>query len=343
MRSRTPVGVAGVSPKMEAPYADAAFELPTIFVSIANYRDSETPHTVADLLRQAAHPDRIRVGVWSQVVPGVDDDCLAPDLPQVRQVCVNAQTSRGACWARSCILTQLRGNETYVLQIDSHSRFEPGWDERFIHMLALCPSPRPVLGAYPVAYTPPRELGRKVMVQMGIKAFNRAGVPTLAPRTLSYAKRPAQPAPAAFVGANCLFARAEAFDEVPYDPYLYFYGEEVSLSVRLWTHGWDLFAPNDVLMYHDYTQRARPRHWTDHEDWTAFDRLSFARYRYLMAGVPPRDPEALVDIERYGMGQKRSVAAFCQMAQVNLVQPCLTGRRRWVLRPGPSADTDGLP
>ncbi|MBV5298877.1 MAG: hypothetical protein JZU64_12290 [Rhodoferax sp.] len=60
--------------------------LPDIFVSIANYRDSETPHTVLDLLAQARWPDHVQVGVMSQVVPGVDDDCLAPSLPQVREL-----------------------------------------------------------------------------------------------------------------------------------------------------------------------------------------------------------------------------------------------------------------
>ena len=115
----------------------------TIFVSIANYRDSETPHTLRDLYAKAAHPERVFVGIFSQTVPGVDDDCLPIDgfpPPQVRQLRIDARESLGACWARHRILTELYQDEDYVLQIDSHSRFVEGWDNRCIAMLDACPS-----------------------------------------------------------------------------------------------------------------------------------------------------------------------------------------------------------
>ena len=41
----------------------------SIFVSIANYRDNETPHTVRDLYAKASYPERVFAGVLSQVVP----------------------------------------------------------------------------------------------------------------------------------------------------------------------------------------------------------------------------------------------------------------------------------
>ncbi len=40
-----------------------------IFVAVAAYRDEEAQWTVTDLLRQAAHPDRIRVGIVWQARP----------------------------------------------------------------------------------------------------------------------------------------------------------------------------------------------------------------------------------------------------------------------------------
>lgn len=40
-----------------------------IFVAVAAYRDEEAQWTVADLLRQAAHPDRIRIGIVWQARP----------------------------------------------------------------------------------------------------------------------------------------------------------------------------------------------------------------------------------------------------------------------------------
>ena len=285
--------------------------MPTLFVSIANYRDSETPHTVADLFAQAARPERVRVGVLSQVVPGTDDDCVVAAHPQVMELRVHASQSRGACWARHAILTQLRQNEDYVLQIDSHSRFVPGWDQRFIDMLAQCPSPRAMLSSYPVAYRPPRELGEPVIPVHVPKDFGDDGILTFKSHTLPYSQRPALPIASPFIGAGCLFGPAQAFDEVPYDPRLYFIGEEVTLSARLWTHGWDAFAPNDVLMYHDYTQgRGRPKHWEDHRNWTALNERARARVHALLSGVAPADAAALLELDRYGLGQARSLADY---------------------------------
>jgi hypothetical protein len=40
--------------------------------------------------------------------------------------------------------------------------------------------------------------------------------------------------------------------EVPYDPHLpfLFFGEESSMAVRMWTHGWDFFSPPHHVIYH---------------------------------------------------------------------------------------------
>lgn len=295
-----------------------------LFVSIANYRDTETPHTVADLFAQAARPERVRVGVLAQLVPGVDDDCLVPPHPQVRQLNLHASLSRGACWARSIVLEQLREDEDYVLQIDSHSRFVPGWDQRFIDMLAQCPSDKPVLSSYPVAYVPPRQLAPPVIPVHEPKSFGDDGILTFKSHTIGYERRPAAPIASPFVGAGCLFAPSALFDEVPYDPHLYFIGEEVTLGARLWTHGWDAFAPNDVLMYHDYTQgRGRPKHWEDHVDWSVLNRRAVERVRHLLAGAVPTDAQALKDIERHGLGMARSLADYEAFAGIDFKA------RRW--------------
>ena len=45
---------------------------------------------------------------------------------------------------------------------------------------------------------------------------------------------------------------------VPYDPTLYFLGEEITLAVRAYTHGYDLFHPSETIVWHEYTRNGRP-------------------------------------------------------------------------------------
>lgn len=306
-----------------APRAAARRQWPAepgaIFVSVANYRDSETPHTIRSLFANAARPERIRVGVLSQVVPGADDDCLpeAPPEGQLREIRVHAAESLGACWARSRILEELLEGEQYVLQIDSHSRFEPGWDEILVEMLARCPTERALITTYPPAYRPPADRGEPLVTVLAADAFNDMGVLMVKPRAIDPREPLDGPPSSAFLSGNCLFGPAAAFREVPYDPRLYFHGEEISLAARLWTHGWDLYAPDRCFMYHDYTaDRGRPRHWDDRRDWVQLNMRSFARLRHLFGLEQSRDPAALRDLDLYGLGAARTLAEYEAFADV---------------------------
>jgi len=130
-------------------------------------------------------------------------------------------------------------------------------------------------------------------------------------------KPPVKPVPGAFVSGNFLFGPSKIITEVPYDPFLYFYGEEISMSARLWTHGWDLFAPNEVVIYHQYIRKGEPRHWGHHTEWWMRDKLAHARVRHLLGTELSSDPEVTVELEKYGLGSKRSVAEYERFCGVN--------------------------
>jgi hypothetical protein len=61
-----------------------------------------------------------------------------------------------------------------------------------------------------------------------------------------------------------LFTIGEFVKEVSYDPELYFIGEEISLTIRAFTNGYDLFHPPEPIVWHEYTRSYRPKHWDDH-------------------------------------------------------------------------------
>ncbi|MBF0428606.1 MAG: hypothetical protein HQL94_06750 [Magnetococcales bacterium] len=153
-------------------------EKQTIFVSVASYRDSECPWTLEDLFAKATYPDRIYVGVLWQVA---EEDpkafCQIPNRPdQVRGLMVDASASLGVCWARSRIQAELWQGEDYYLQIDSHSRFAPGWDVLLIALLAASPSPKPVLTTHPIRYDPPDKLSPDLLPIMIAGRFNETGI-----------------------------------------------------------------------------------------------------------------------------------------------------------------------
>jgi len=292
---------------------------PTIFVSIASYRDPDCQNTVRDLFEKAAYPDRVYLGICWQFIPGEDDDCFALTTrpKQVRRIDVDASESRGVCWARSRVQELWRG-EDYYLQIDSHMRFVAGWDERLISMLGRCPAAKPVLSTYPLAFTPPDQLAQDAIVTIHPKAFDEHGILAQKSYLTPIEQAPALPAPNAFIGAGLIFARGNFVEEVPYDPYLYFSGEEISLAVRLWTKGWDVFTPNEVIAYHDYGNRPdRPRHWKDQTDWAALGNRSWRRIRHMLEMAASSDPEDLRELEKYGLGKLRSLGDYESLAQLD--------------------------
>lgn len=284
-----------------------------VFVGIASYRDPDCQWTVKDLFEKAAKPERIQVGICWQVIPGQDEDCVqvATRPGQVRGVTFHAtRESRGACWARHQMQKLWQG-EDYYFQIDSHCRFEKDWDSRYIAMLRACGSPRPVLTTYPPGFDPPDKFSRPRIAIMTAGAFHDTGVLIPSSWSLFLDQAPPAPLPTALLSAGQVFAPGRIVEEVPYDPHLYFQGEEISMAARLWTHGWDLFVPNDSLMYHDYSAgRTNKRHWSDNKGWHDINVKAARRVMRLLGTRACEDAEVLEDIERYGLGKVRNLAEY---------------------------------
>ena len=57
-------------------------------------------------------------------------------------------------------------------------------------------------------------------------------------------------------GSRFQLSSADVLTDVPFDPKLdmLFVGEEILYSARLWTKGWDTFAPDMNLVWHHYNR-----------------------------------------------------------------------------------------
>ena len=301
---------------------------PRLFVSVAAYRDRDCVNTIADLFAKARWPERLTVGVCWQSLSPDDDDCdpLGAHRDQCRILRFDISEAEGACWARHQVQSLWRGEE-YVLQIDSHTRFVEHWDEKLLAMLAECPSPRPILSNYPAAFTPPDHIDSHVVSVISALSFDGDGMLKLGSEGFDPAHVPDVPQPTAFCGAGFVFGPSAWITDVPYDPYLYFQGEEITLAVRLYTHGWDVFRPSDVLAYHDYNNRPdRPKHWIDRRDWATLNQRSMQRIRHMLGMGESDDAEALRELDRYGLGTQRSLAKFQALTGINFKARTVNGK-----------------
>ncbi len=293
--------------------------MPTIFVQIASYRDPELVATVDDALQKATYPYNLSFGIVWQGKPG-EDGIPLQRLDCCRLLLIDSDRSRGVCWARAKTQTLWDG-EPYVLQIDSHMRFVPGWDELLLTLLQQCPSPKPLLTAYPPPYTPPDILHPGEPTRLGACHFNDQGCLSLA-SALSVRDYD-QPQPGMFIAAGFWFAAAAFLQEVPYDPQLYFYGEETNLAVRAWTHGWDIYHPHRIVCHHEYTRPGKPRHWEDHPHWWQLDQIAQQRLRQLLNLEPGADR-----LGRYGLGRCRQLRDYETFSGVNFRQRTITSMAR---------------
>ncbi len=286
--------------------------LKTIFVSIASYRDPDCINTVQSLFELAVYPKRIVVAICWQFAP-LEEPALLQIFEfqdRLRQLSIPFKDSRGPCLARH-LIQQLWQGEDYYFQIDSHMRFVSGWDEKLITLLGQCPSPRPVLSTYPLAFTPPEGFARDALVEIRPKYFDEQGILHQHSALLQMPDHVLEPEPSFFISAGMLFTLGRVVSKVPYDPYIYFSGEEIALALRLWTHGWDIYNPKGVIAYHNYQQDTpRKRHWEDQTEWTRINKISLNRIRYLTGQDLSRNSDALMDMDRYGLGNERSLEQY---------------------------------
>ena len=284
----------------------------TIFVAIAAYRDPQLPLTLASLFAQAQYPERVYVGVFNQIHLQEDQDCLAPERANVLQHVLDYNEAQGACWARSYVWKTLLAEQDFALQIDSHSRFAPHWDTRLLQMYAEIGDARAVITHYPMGFdTETGEQDPLMYTYFNVQSFRPTQLPEVTSGAVDLQAAPKRCAQTAFVAAGSLFGRAEMFKQVPYDPYIYFHGEEITYATRLWTHGYNLYLPNHPYMWHDYKNlNQRPLHWQDHKQWALKDELAQQRCRHLLRIKQADDVRALKNLEQYGMGFERSLDEY---------------------------------
>jgi hypothetical protein len=204
--------------------------------------------------------------------------------------------------------------EDWYLQLDSHHGFVSGWDTALLQQASATESPRPVLSTFGAPFSPDSEErtpGRATRIEFG--SFTEEG--DVLARAGWLTGDSTRPVRARFASGHFLFAPGSFVEAVPYDPDLYFLGEETALAVRAFTHGYDLFHPGVPILSHEYTRANRPKHWDDHVRsngiaiaWHERDAVSRAKIRRLL-----HEPS----IGQYELGAERTLADYEAYAGVS--------------------------
>jgi glycosyltransferase involved in cell wall biosynthesis len=284
-----------------------------IFVQIASYRDPQLKLTIDDCINNAKHPENLVFGITNQYHP--DDDFNIDEYQndeRFRIENVLYSETKGACWARN-LLQQRYSGETYTLQIDSHMRFAPNWDIEMIDMIKQLQNKgfeKPLLTSYVSSFDPDNDPAGRVNEpwRMSFDRFIPESPIFFLPETIPGWQELTEPVPARFYSAHFCFTLGQFCKEVQHDPEYYFHGEEISVGVRSYTHGYDLFHPHKVLIWHEYTRKDRVKSWDDDKEWSNKNSHSHLKNRKLfsMDGEVYNPDEFGI----YGFGSVRSLKDY---------------------------------
>ena len=292
-----------------------------IFISVASYRDPELKWTIKSAIDNATNPDNLYFGV---VYQGTDSEL--PDLSYVKNLSIikmHPKEARGAGFARSRAMELYSGQELF-LQVDSHTRFQAGWDVIAIDQLSRAKNisghNKVVLSYFPAPFDPERNGGMHLIRNNPkIKPYPTRQRLLLNKRKQWTAERfefesklKENPELSQTILGGFMFSDASIIKEVPYDPEISFFGEEVCFAMRAWTRGWDIYSPSKNIVYHFYSRGGYDKIWKDRNlrgiSWKEIEEISYKKQKRVLCGE---------EVGVFGAGDIRSIQEYEEFVGVN--------------------------
>ena len=297
----------------------------TILVHLPSYRDPELIPTIKSALENATNPDRIHFGICRQYNPedGFDNLDEYREDPRFHIMDVLYTEAKGLPWARAQINEKLLTNQDYILQLDSHHRFAEGWDDTLIDMHKGLEKKgyKPILAAYLPLYTPFNDPGGRADVpwQQQFVCFYPHGTIFIRPGLLEGHENMTEPPMSRFLSGHFCFAKSQWARDIKHDPDIYFSGEEINLTVRSYTHGYDMFHPHKMVVWHSTMREERSGilKWDDDSkqgvDW--YNKQEYARKKIRVLFGTEEDPS--IDLTGYDLGTTRTLRDYEKYAGVH--------------------------
>lgn len=296
-----------------------------IMLHLPAYREPELVPTIKDALTNAEFPERIIFGICNQYNPEDDFGNLDEfrDDPRFKIFDMHYTEAKGLPYARAIINEKLLTDEEFVLQLDAHHRFTKNWDSTLLKWYHDLEDEgyNPIICGYLPYYNPFNDPADRVQEPWLSEAacFYPHGTIFIRPTSVPNWEQLTKPYPARFCCGHFTFGPNRWAKEVRHDPDIYFSGEEINLTVRTFTHGYDLFHPHRVIIWHATMreERAGKLVWDDQSKrgddmWWKQQNIGRAKIRQLF-GVENNG----FDLTNYGLGTKRTIRDYEKYAGVH--------------------------
>ena len=295
-----------------------------IFIHLPAYREPELIPTIKSALENAKYPKRLVFGICRQFNPedGFDNVDEYRNDPRFKIMDIPHEQAKGLPYARYQINTMLE-DEEYICQLDSHHRFAQDWDVTLIEMhdqLKDKGVKKPILAAYLPYYNPFNDPAERTMEpwQQTFACFYPHGTIFIRPSLLHGWQNMTEPAPSRFLSGHFCFADNHWAKTILHDQDIFFSGEELNLTVRSYTHGYDMFHPHKLVIWHATMREERSGMlvWDDQskrgDDWWTQQNIARAKIRQLL-----RTEDNGFDLTGYDLGTERTLHDYEKYAGVD--------------------------
>ena len=321
-----------------------------ILVHLPAYREPELIQTIKSALENAEFPERIHFGICRQFNPedGFDNLDEYRNNPQFKIKDIHYIEAKGLAYARSVINEELLTDEEFVCQLDSHHRFEKNWDSTLINWYYELKDDghNPLICGYLPYYDPFNDPDKRVTEPWFSRAecFYPHGTIFIRPTSVYGGwEHLTKPYPARFISGHFCFGPNKWAKDVRHDPNIFFAGEEINLSVRSFTYGYDLFHPHRVVIWHATMREERSgklvwddQHKRGDDTWWKQQNIGRSRIRQML-GVEDNSH----DLGPYGLGPIRTIRDYEKYSGINFKNKSF---QKWTIDnkfpPNPQYDTE---
>lgn len=288
-----------------------------VLVLIPAYRDVELSNTIKSALKNAEDPDNLYFGILNQYGPETRNilNLFRGGGKRFKILEVAWQEAQGEGWARH-LLEELYRDEEFVLQTDAHMQFGKSWDKIAKDNLKQCKDEKAILSSYPIKFEYGKnnetviEAGLRTRVELhpGKGKFNFESSIINVPEEEHEMKK------VLYATGGMEFYKGEMLEEIRWIKDIVFTGGEVVRSAVLWTHGYNVYTPVGLPIYHHYGRFGMHKFWEDVADVPEL-RNAYAKSLKNSDEIVEEVMSGKIDRVRNYFGKERTLADFLKRYQ----------------------------